>query len=75
MRRREGYNPAMRRTLLALLAATALTATAAPLAAQSNGKSKLPPSEPVAWITDYEAGMKLAKQTGRPVLIDFWCGT
>lgn len=34
-----------------------------------------PKPPPIAWIMGYEAGLAEAKVTGRPILLNFWCGT
>lgn len=32
-------------------------------------------AETIPWTRDYEAAVKEAKQTGRPLLLNFYCGT
>lgn len=34
-----------------------------------------PKPAPIAWIKGYEPGLAEAKATGRPILLNFWCGT
>jgi hypothetical protein len=29
-------------------------------------------SQEIVWIRNYDAGMKLARESGRPALVDFW---
>jgi hypothetical protein len=31
--------------------------------------------ESIRWIRDWKQGVELAARTGRPILLDFWCGT
>ena len=33
------------------------------------------PKPAIAWIMGYEPGLAEAKATGRPILLNFWCGT
>jgi hypothetical protein len=62
----------LRRHAFRLGATALILALGAPDAApQGQGA----PAEPIDWITDFEAGLALAKKTQRPMLVDFWCGT
>ncbi|MCI0341819.1 MAG: thioredoxin family protein [Planctomycetales bacterium] len=57
-----------------VLAATATTLAAGALA--DDGMKKKGPGIPgVPWISNFQEGLEAAKATGRPILLDFWCGT
>lgn len=64
----------MRQTLL-LAAALGLIGGLAVAAPQAKKRSKKAPAGAIPWITNHDEGLKIAKQAGRPVLLDFWCGT
>ena len=64
----------MRQTLL-LTAALGLVGGLAIAAPQAKRGSKKAADGAIPWITSYDEGLKIAKQAGRPVLLDFWCGT
>jgi len=61
----------MNRTVAWIAAGVALALAGAPAATQSRETGK----DSIRWIRDFKQGAELAAKTGRPMLLDFWCGT
>ena len=59
--------PVSRLAPLALAAVAALPAAVAAPTGQ-------PETETLEWIGDYQQALALAKETGRPLLVEFRCG-
>ena len=55
----------------ALLAATMLATTSAPLLAEKIPAQKV--GGRIDWVYDYQRGRSLAKQTGKPMFVVFRC--
>lgn len=53
------------------LAAACLALAGTPATPQSRDTGK----DSIRWIKDWKQGTELAAKTGRPILLDFWCGT
>lgn len=61
----------MNRALVCVAAGLGLALVGAPAAPQSREAGK----DSIRWIRDFKQGAELAAKTGRPILLDFWCGT
>jgi thiol:disulfide interchange protein len=68
----------MRKTVLLVPLAAFLTSLLAGCGpTQPAGQAKAAASAEVPWLTDYDAVLKLAKSTNKPIAMDFfatWCG-